>query len=97
MNPPRSWVRARETRGDFLDAGLERHLIVSYQLETMAAARFAQEISPEIVKALLELPGLVGWQVRLCEAVLYGDDYSEHDLADLVQSRWRELMERGVV
>ncbi len=38
-----------------------------------------------------------GWQVRLCEAALYGDEYSEYDLADLIQSRWRELMEMGAV
>lgn len=55
------------------------------------------EFKPEVIEALLKLPGLVGWQVRLCEAALYGDDYSEHDLADLIQSRWRELMERGAV
>ncbi len=56
-----------------------------------------QEFKPEVIEALLKLPGLVGWQVRLCEAALYGDDYSEYDLADLIQSRWRELMERGAV
>jgi hypothetical protein len=56
------------------------------------------DITPKIIETLLELPGLVGWQVRLCEAALEDDEeYSEADLRDLVQSRWRELMERGAV
>jgi hypothetical protein len=62
------------------------------------------ELTIELIRAFLNLPGLVGWQITLCEKCLtpledgqHPDPEDEEELLDLVQSRWVELLERGAV